>query len=236
MILCGPVWLGLPEKRGDKMKKQVSLFKRAKVLDTKFKTFLMNITTAGVVFGEATEVFLKKQADRSFLKLKDKIQSLESENDMLRRDIEAALYRQMILPGMRSDLLDLMEGCDHVINQYEHVVLMWMVEQTKVPVDLFDEIMTLVATTQNCVGALMTGSKAFFDGQMSVENEVQECYYLEHAIDLQALQLKDKIFHKKIPLARQLQLKEFVTTLEKISDLAEDAADKLKIISVKHAL
>ena len=218
------------------MKKGMALFTRAQTLDAKFKTFLMNITTAGIIFSQATEVFLKKQANRTFLELKDKVQMLESENDRLRREIEAALYRQMILPGMRSDILDLMEACDHVINQYERVVLMWTIERVKVPVDCFDEITELVRITQNCVGALMTGAKSFFDGQISVEEEVQECYFLEHSVDDIALRLKDQIFRKKIPLANQLQLKEFVTCLEKISDLAEDAADKLKIISVKHAL
>ena len=216
--------------------KNISFFKRAQKLDSKFKTFLMNITTAGIVFNQATDVFLKKQANRTFIQLKDKVQALESENDRLRREIEAALYRQMILPGMRSDILDLMEACDHVINQYEKVVLMWGIEKVKVPIDFFDDVTQLVQATQDCVGALVTGVKNFFDGQVSVEEEVQSCYFLEHSVDQVALQLKDKIFSKKIPLARQLQLKEFVVSLEKISDLAEDAADKLKIISVKHAL
>ncbi len=216
--------------------KKISFFKRAHVLDVKFKTFLMNITEAAVIFCEATDVFLKKQANPNFMKLKKKIQSLESENDQLRREIEYALYRQMILPGMRSDILDLMEACDHVINQYEHVVLMWSVEKVKVPADLYDNILKLVKTTQNCVGILVTGVKAFFDGAANVEEEVQECYFAEHTVDELAMDVKETIFQKKIPLARQLQLREFVATLEKISDLAEDAADKLKIISVKHAL
>ena len=216
--------------------RKVSFFKRVQTLDGKFKTFLMNIATAAAVFCEATDVFLKKQANHQFKQLKSQIQSLESENDRLRREIEAALYRQMILPGMRSDILDLMEACDHVINQYEHVVLMWAIEKVKVPNDLFNSILKLSHITQDCVEVLMTGVKVFFDGQVSVEEEVQECYFLEHSVDELALSIKEIIFKKKIPLANQLQLRDFVATLEKISGLAEDAADKLKIISVKHAL
>ena len=218
------------------MKKNISFFKRAQILDMKFKKFLVNIVYAGDVFNQATEVFLHKQANRVFMQLKDKIQVLETENDMLRREVESALYRQMILPGMRSDILALMEGCDHVINQYEKVVLMWSIERVKVSADFFQDITDIVQTTQQCVSALMEGVKNFFDGQVSVETEVQQCYFLEHTVDVIALHLKEKIFHKKLSLARQLQLKAFVTSLEKISDLAEDAADKLKIISVKYVL
>ena len=82
----------------------------------------------------------------------------------------------------------------------------------------------------------MSGVQAFLNGQVDIEEEIQECYFLEHKVDEIAVSLKRKVFEKKLVLARQLQLKEFVTLLEQISDLAEDAADKLKIISVKHAL
>ncbi len=218
------------------MAKHISLFKRTKQLESKIKTFLMNIITASVIFNEATDVFLKKQANRTFLSLKNKIQNLESENDMLRREIESELYRQMILPGMRSDILELIEACDHVINQYEKVVIVWAIEKVKVPADLFEETLKLSEATGECVSALMAGVNAFFDGQVSVEEEVQRCYYLEHVVDTLAQDLQEAFFNKKLPLARQLQLRDFVNASEKISNLAEDAADKLKIISVKHAL
>ena len=218
------------------MIKQISFFKRAKELESKFNDFLLNITTAGAIFNQAIEVYLTKQANTKFLDLKEKISALEAENDMLRRNIETDLYRQMILPGMRSEILELMEACDHVINQYERAVIDWSIEKIKTPADLFENVMLISQTTSDCVGALVTGVKAFFDGATDVDEEVQQCYYLEHVVDQMALAVKSKIFKKKISLAEQLQLKSFIASLEKISDLAEDAADKLKIISVKHAL
>ncbi len=216
--------------------KHISFFRRAKVLDDKFRTFLMNIISAGVVFNQATEIFLKKQASSEFMQKKEKIRLLERENDSLRREIESALYRQMILPGMRSDILALTEGCDRVINQYEKVILSWSVEKMKLPKDFYETIITLVQETQNCVDALVDAVKAFFDGQVSIDEEVQRCYFKEHVVDQLAFQLKEQIFQKKISLSNQLQMKGFVLALEKISDLAEDAADRLKVISVKHAL
>ncbi len=218
------------------MKKHIVMFKRAKALDTKFKTFLMNIMLAAVIFCEATEIFLNKKSPRQFAQLKNKIQALEAENDTLRREIETALYKQMLLPGMRSDILALMEACDRVINQYERVILIWSIEKIKVPPDCFMNTIKMAQITRDCVGALMDGTKAFLGGQMDVEKEVQECYFLEHLVDQLVLSLKEQIFKKKISLAHKLQLNDFVISLEKISDLAEDAADKLKIISVKHAL
>ena len=170
------------------MKRNLLFFTKTKQLKEKFTTFLMNITSTGVIFNEVTAVYLKKQASPQFNKLKSTVQQLETENDSLRREIEAELYRQMILPGMRSDILDLMEACDHVINQYERVVILWSIEQLKVPSELFNSIKKLVKTTELCVSALTTGVHAFFEGQISVEDEVQR-----QAVDV-ALHLANAVF------------------------------------------
>ena len=219
------------------MKHNLALFHKTKQLNDKMTTFLMNIVECGVVFAKAMDVYTSKGVKKEFLNLRQKVSQLESENDTLRREMEAELYRQMILPGMRSDILDLTEACDSVINQYEALVILWSIEAPKIPTDMYGKTAELVHMTLDCVGALVAGVKAFFAGQMSVEEEVQECYFLEHKIDLLGQELKQKVFdNKQLNLARQLQLKDFVTELEKLSDMAEDAADKLKIISVKHAL
>lgn len=219
------------------MKTHLALFHKTKQLNDKMTTFLMNIVQAGVVFEDAMTKYLQKGSTKSFLVLQQKISALESENDNLRRVIESELYRQMILPGMRSDILDLTEGCDAVINQYEALVILWSIEAPKIPSDLSPELKKLIHVTLDCVKALVNGVQAFFAGQMNVESEIQECYFLEHKIDLLGQALKQKIFsNKRLNLARQLQLKEVVSGLEELSDKAEDAADKLKIISVKHAL
>ena len=76
----------------------------------------------------------------------------------------------------------------------------------------------------------------FFSGQ-NVDDEIQITYALEHQVDMQAMDLKALSFQdKRLNLARQLQLKEFIYSLEKISDMTEDAADKLKVMKAKHTL
>ncbi|MBP5344406.1 MAG: DUF47 family protein [Alphaproteobacteria bacterium] len=219
------------------MKNHLALFHKTKQLNDKMTKFLTNIVEAGVIFEKAITIYIHKSVNRDFLKYKQKISELESQNDTLRREIEAELYQQMIIPGMRSDILDLTEGCDAVINQYEALVILWSIEAPKIPANLYPKLQELTHITLNCVQALVQGVQSFLAGQMSVENEIQECYFLEHKIDLLGQDLKLLIFqNKRLNLARQLQLKDMVNNLEELSDKAEDAADKLKIISVKHAL
>ena len=159
-----------------------------------------------------------------------------AENDSQRRDVENQLYAQMLLPDMRSDILSLIEGCDKIINKYESDLILVSVERPQIPDALKPDLTHLIAVNINCVGTLVSGMKTVLGGT-HVSDFVQEVYNLEHQVDLMAIDLKQKVFQElKLPLARQLQLKEFIYSIEKISDMAEDMADLLSLFVVKHAV
>lgn len=212
------------------------LFRRTRTVEEQLNTFLMNITQAGYLLQQALENYIQKGADKKFLALKDQVSALEAQNDTLRRQVELNLYHHMLLPDMRSDLIDLLEGCDKIINKYESDLILWSVENPKLPKMLSKQLLQMTQTNLNCVGGLIAGVKSFFQG-FPVDREIQLAYQLEHQVDLLAIDLKAKVFaDKKLPLAHQLQLKDFIYSLEKISDMAEDVADKLKVIVAKHSL
>ena len=93
----------------------------------------------------------------------------------------------------------------------------------------------MIQTDLECVGSLVSGVRVFFDGQ-EIKEFTKKTYQKEHLVDSQALQLKSLVFQSDIELARKIQLKEFVYNIEKISDIAEDTADILNIMAVKHSL
>ena len=216
--------------------KHFILFRRTKKLEEQITLFLMNIIQAGYLVKQGLEVYLKKGADKKFTVLKKQVSSLEAENDALRRQMELDLYHHMLLPDMRSDLIDLLEACDKIINKYETDMILWSVEKPEIPGKICERLLQMMDTSLECVGSFIGGVKTFFDGQ-NPEDEIQITYALEHQVDLQAMDLKGLVFSdKRLALARQLQLKEFIYSLEKISDMTEDAADKLKVMGTKHAL
>ena len=145
------------------------------------------------------------------------------------------LYADIVIDS-EHDLIDLLEGCDKIINKYESDLILWSVEKPKLPNKLSEQLIQMTKTNLNCVGGLIGAVKSFFQGH-TIDMEIQHVYQLEHQVDLQAIELKAKVFSdKKLPLAHQLQLKDFIYSLEKISDMAEDVADKLKVIVAKHSL
>ena len=115
-------------------------------------------------------------------------------------------------------------------------MILWGVEKPEIPKKIHLPLLQMMTTSLDCVGSFIGGVKTFFSGA-NVDDEIQVTYALEHQVDMQAIDLKALTFNdKRLNLARQLQLKEFIYSLEKVSDMAEDAADKLKVMGTKHAL
>lgn len=232
MVLCARHWRNLVKEN----KMTISLFHKTKQTEEHIATFLMNIMQAGYLFLQALESYMSKGCNKKFIALKDQISSLEAENDSLRRQTELNLYNHMLLPGMRSDIIDLLEGCDKIINKYEADAILWSVERPKLPKNLQPLLKEMVNTDLFCVGCLIGAVKSFFDGNF-VDTEIQNVYKMEHQVDLMAIHLKEVVFKsKQLNLAHQLQLKDFIYSLEKISDMAEDTADKLKVMVAKYSL
>jgi len=215
---------------------QINLFQKTRELERKIADFLTNITQAGVLFGAAIQEYLENGVKESFSTKRAQVSLLESSNDTLRRDVENQLYSHMILPDMRSDIMKIIEGCDAIINKYESDLILMSVEKPKVPKELTPQLIEMIRLNLDCVNALIDGVRAFFSATQAGDH-VQYVLFLEHQIDDLALELKRLVFdNKNLPLARQLQLKEFIYSIEKISDMAEDVADVLTVILAKHAV
>ncbi|MBO7243877.1 MAG: DUF47 family protein [Alphaproteobacteria bacterium] len=213
----------------------LNIFKRTHELEKMITAFLLNIIQAGIFYGHAMQIYLEEGVQDSFKDLLKKVSALEAENDAYRRQIENNLYQYMILPDMRSDILKLLEMCDKVINKYESNLLVISVEKPSVFSSLKEDLIKMIHSDLECVGSLVSGVRFFFLGK-DIKEFTEQTYKLEHVVDEQALKLKESVFNEKIELARQIQLKEFVYHIEKISDIAEDAADILNIMAVKHAV
>ena len=214
----------------------MQLFRKTKQLEEKIYQFLTNIDTCGNLFFEAFQLYLKSGDTTRFKTLQKAIDYLEQENDSLRREVENQLYSQMLLPDMRSDILALIEGCDKIINKYQIDITLLSIECPNIPTVLKKEISDLIKTDILCVHQLIEGVNAVLGGQKG-SDFIQEVYRLEHRADLQAIALKQRVFQKiRLTLARQLQLREFIYGIEKISDMAEDMADMLSVFGVKHAV
>lgn len=213
----------------------LNIFRRTYDLEKKITSFLLNIIQAGILYGQAMNSYTLSGVEGDFKSLLQKVSDLEAQNDAFRREIENNLYEYMILPDMRSDILRLLEMCDKVINKYESNLLVVSVEKPELLTGMRDSLLKMIQADLECAGSLVSGVRMFFAGD-DIKEFTQRTYEMEHLVDSQSLRLKALVFQSDIELARKIQLKEFIYNIEKISDIAEDTADILNIMAVKHSL
>ena len=213
----------------------LNIFRRTYDLEKKITSFLLNIIQAGILYGQAMNSYTLSGVEGDFKSLLQKVSDLEAQNDAFRREIESNLYEYMILPDMRSDILRLLEMCDKVINKYESNLLVVSVEKPELLTCMRDSLLKMIQADLECAGSLISGVRMFFAGD-DIKEFTQRTYEMEHLVDRQSLRLKALVFQSDIELARKIQLKEFIYNIEKISDIAEDTADILNIMAVKHSL
>ena len=212
------------------------LFKKTRLLEAKIAAFLKNLETAGAAYLDAVTLYFQTGRDKAFLAQKENVSALEQQNDALRREVENQLYVQMILPDMRSDILHILEGSDKIINKYESNLIDLSIEQPIIPEMIQAGVLDMIRVDLTCVAGLTRAIRAFFDGR-AVREVTADVFKDEHTVDLAAEALKEHVFSDlALELAQKLQLKDFLSDIEKISDIAEEVADRLMIMSVKHSV
>ena len=211
-------------------------FKKTHEIDSKITEFLNNISEAGLLYVRAIDIFLEKGVTDEFHKKRQDVSALEARNDQLRRDVEAQLYEHTLVPDSRADVLQLLEGVDRIINKYESNLYMYEIEKPKIPAGFYEGLRALIRTVEDCVEALVLSSRAFFAMNGEIEDSLHKVMFFEKQADQQGTILKNAIFDdKKLTLAHKLQIKSFEQAAEEISDIAEDVADSLTVVSVKRA-
>lgn len=208
--------------------------KKTRELDDKIGEFLVCLSQSGALFVQGIEAFLS--GAENFKALAVQVGALEKHNDQLRRDVEEQMYVHTLLPDSRADVLTLLEGLDKLLNHYESILYAFDIEHPEVPEQLKDPLVELTKTVIESAEALVGASRSFFAMDGKCPSFIAEVLRLEKQADHQGAELQRNIF--KVPdlaLAHRRQLKDFEQMIERLSDMTEDVADKLTILSVKRA-
>ncbi|MCK5342029.1 MAG: DUF47 family protein, partial [Candidatus Heimdallarchaeota archaeon] len=100
----------------------MQLFKKTKLLESKMEEFIDITSESGMIFFEGVKRFTNRESEKFDRSLK-KIRGLERRADKLRRDIEAQLYLETLIPESRGDVLGLLETTDVVINTIKETIV-----------------------------------------------------------------------------------------------------------------
>jgi uncharacterized protein len=212
------------------------LFKKTHELESKLDEFFDAVSEACIIFEQAVSDYLQDQQD-SFLARMDNIRKLEHHADYLRRDVEAKLYRNSLIPDQRGDVLSLLETMDHVVDSAKETVVQLDVEKPQIPVDFHQEFKDLAAASVFAAEASVRASRAFFRDVHAVTDHLHKVYFHEKEADRLADILKRKLFAKEgLHLSQKIHLRYFALHIEQLSDKAEEVAERLSIYAIKRTV
>jgi len=211
------------------------LFTRTtKNLILKIDEFFDNIDLGLLVFREGIKSYVGGDMDAYYRHLQ-KVDDLEGAADKLQREIENDMITHSILPQHRSDVLQLIEQLDEIIDALKSTLYEFDIEIPDIPKSLNNDIITLAEASANAAEELIPAARAYFRAPHTVREKLLKVYYFESETDKISYNTKKKIFHNsnELDLPHKAHLRYIIHHIENISDLAQKGADLLSGMSIK---
>ena len=212
---------------------KVSMFSQTRNLESKIDQFHDKLLEVSMNFKKAVRTFLSERRSDDYRKISKQIKNTEHEADRLRREIEAALYSQNLIPDLRADVLHLVENIDKVINKFDEVTHNFYIERPEIPEKFHAPLLALCDLSSDCAENLAIASRAFFRDLSSVRDYSQKVYLIENESDTSSAHLRSAVFDTDLTLANKLQLNLLIREVADIADIAEDCVDELLIFTIK---
>lgn len=213
------------------------LFNRAKSVEANIDKYIDNIIKVGLLFELAIKYYFEG-SDESFDEKVKEIELLESESDDIRREIKYTLYKDLLIPESRGDVLGLLENLDDVINTAKKVIVRFSIEKPKKWPELIADFLELTDLSTKCVNEIATATRAFFREPNKVADYLVKVHFLEHEAD----KIEERIMRKTFEgdfitdFSEKIHMRYFAERISLLADEAESVADRLDIYTIKRTI
>ena len=167
-----------------------------------------------------------------------KMSALESEADVLRREIENALYTQTALVRSRGDIMRLFEKTRSITDLLHDSLFQFEIETPFIPSELNSEFMKLTEFSTLAVESLIPAAKAYFKAPETVQDKINRAYFYEKEAVKYSQTIKRSVFHNmpSLKLSEKFHLRYFALHIENLSKAAETVADQLAVMAIRRTL
>lgn len=167
-----------------------------------------------------------------------KMSALESETDVLRREIENALYTQTALVRSRGDIMRLFEKTRSITDLLNDSLFQFEIETPFIPSELNPEFMKLTEFSTLAVESVVPAAKAYFKAPETVQDKINRAYFYEKEAVKYAQTIKRTVFHnmQSLKLSEKFHLRYFALHIENLSKAAENVADQLAVMAIRRTM
>jgi uncharacterized protein len=174
--------------------------------------------------------------DRAFLEDSIvRVHEAEGKADDIRREIEVGMYSKSMFPESRGDILGLLEAIDRIPNQAELVVWMLKTHHIVIPEEFQEGIILLAEVCQRCVEALLESCEKLFNDFTTATVEIGKVDQLESEADAIEASLTDQVFSSDLSGTKKLIMRDLIQNIASVSDRAENAGDRIRIVVAKRS-
>jgi uncharacterized protein len=212
----------------------MAIFSKSNKVIELLEKFIDSIDQGSIVFKKGVDNYLYgniQAFENNILTLS----KLESDADLLGKDIENRLYKHSLMPQLRGDMLRLLEELDDIIDIMKTNLYQFEVEVPNIPGELNQDLSKLTEMSVASVEALVPAARAFFRSPETVRDQLHRVYFYETEADKLAASIKRKVFREMtdLKLSEKFHLRYFTLHIEQVSDASKKAADLLSVMAIK---
>lgn len=190
-----------------------------------------------LVFKEGVRNYLYSN-NQDFNENLKSMSSLESETEVLRREIENALYTQTALVRSRADIMRLFEKTRNITDILNDSLFQFEIETPFIPSELNQEFMKLTEFSTLSVEAVVPAAKAYFKDPETVPDKISRSYFYEKEAVKYSQTIKRRVFHNmtNLKLSEKFHLRYFALHIENLAKAAANVADQLAVMAIRRTL
>jgi len=215
-----------------------AIFGRSKAVERKIDEFLDKVSEAALVFVASLHHHLDAGSagpDDTAVQRVEQMLEVKRGSSGLRREIEAELYTQMLIPDLLADVAGLIETLHHLVEDMHHSMLFSRYTRLEPPDFIRADGKEIATAAGNAVEQLVQAARAYFRDFTHVRDYVHKVGFYESESDAARDRLLAKIYDTDLGLAEKDHFARSVRELDGVADVAERIADQLTIYAIKRS-
>jgi len=184
---------------------------------------------------QTLQAYLENHIDEA-KDLARKTDKIETQADLIRHEIRTKLYYGAYMPLLREDIYKLVECIDAVANTAEKCCDFFLNQRPVIPDFLKPEYLEVIKESLGVSAALKHAVLCYLEGLCPVEVSRQhsrDIGLIESNVDKMEWDITKKIFSSDLSYSHKIHLRLCLESIVNVSDLAEDAADRLELVTLK---
>jgi len=212
----------------------INIFKTSKSVALSMDSFFDKIDLSTLNFKKGVQNYLDGNSVE-FIQNLNAITNLESEADTIQRKIENDFYLHSLMPNFASDILNLIENVDDIIDGEKDVLSQFDVETPHIPEAIKKDFAELVSFSAKSVENVIPAARIFFTEPDKAKDNIQKVLFYHRETDTLSTNIKRKIFQDfdDLKLSEKLHLRYFALHIEQVSNEAKNVAQQLSSLVIK---